>query len=1154
MLIGIIKWFNSVRGFGVVENPEEGEFFLHINNFINSPKSNLIPEFNIEKEVIAFNKKIDSEKNRKVAEDCHLLGETGDWELIMNYLEKPDNVSIEEMFTGRGRSGNSYHHNEMRNLSLKELAVKQFIKGKSESELFGIITKYYDSDLNSKKFISYCNLIEKIINNELEGERAKSILDNIYTYFRNNLNEEILFYTWKSKQFKFISYTDTDEYEIPESILKNYSNEISPVELERIIKYDFGLQFCTDFLASKFKDLNELDTNELEELYAFLKFIDEEDREKQKLNLDKQYSERIIVELREKANQLELIKNQDDFNNYNLLKKLVFNQVNQETQNKISKDIDKIIAERCSEEFKSELWIKGIVDDAPFELILKTFCNAQTQNDKRTTILEKLTEDKQVELLKAYSINGNWINAFNVLEYLLKKENTLGYDFKISDKLFESNFWKGKKFYDLASTYSQYVNYSTTELEKFELFFKGLVKDVPVDIVRQNINDINEDKIRKICSNQIENKNFILEILIAKIALTEISDIEWIYDLGNKFLDSSRFKKLDQNVNRTINQLDYFKLWEKGKAKIFPSGNIRELLTENFESYKEIDKWIASNLITKDKVCDFLLKDLYELTPVTDRIIFYRQFNHIKYLLNADELYIDKIQAIKNNFFKIILWFFDKEVTLNFDLLKHKFIYFSPSDQVRIIRKLFSLKVKGNFDFSVEKLNELTRIDLDLYKINLNFNPTISLDISSDVVIKALVSYSQKKKFLVETELLSVILNDLKDDKKRRFKLESYFENCRGREIANLGMHNGVIGKVKYGDDKYYFAISFPTGELKSIYHGSRRREEYKPNPEFEKLKDAVKKLPGSRWNQNGMHWGVPSQYESDVMIFAKEHRFRFYFGGKDYSNNTHLVEFKRAEVPNGISFCEGRLANKPHEIFKKSFWWCTGQACFEKCETIHPPDQWENYSLLDFCEILGLNTDEINRMGDFISKGHYYQFIGLINRFNQLLEKLYCQDCKEILYPIEIANFAAHAVVRFHCINNNCSNNEEVYLNHCLNGKCNAIIDSRISKKCSNGLYICDNCGSCCSHEMFKRRLSYLQLNGGYIHGDLIRCLDKKLGHLERAEYFCYKCENKMVETSDDIFKCNQCNDVTYDTTKYHFERPHKQLITPRISDNWNE
>jgi hypothetical protein len=55
--------------------------------------------------------------------------------------------------------------------------------------------------------------------------------------------------------------------------------------------------------------------------------------------------------------------------------------------------------------------------------------------------------------------------------------------------------------------------------------------------------------------------------------------------------------------------------------------------------------------------------------------------------------------------------------------------------------------------------------------------------------------------------------------------------------------------------------------------------------------------------------------------------------------------------------------------MFKKEFWWCGGQPCFSKCETIHKTDEWEKYTLLDFCEILGLNTDETNKMGDYISK-----------------------------------------------------------------------------------------------------------------------------------------------------------------------------------------
>ena len=182
--------------------------------------------------------------------------------------------------------------------------------------------------------------------------------------------------------------------------------------------------------------------------------------------------------------------------------------------------------------------------------------------------------------------------------------------------------------------------------------------------------------------------------------------------------------------------------------------------------------------------------------------------------------------------------------------------------------------------------------------------------------------------------------------------------------------------------------------------------------------------------------------------------------------------------------------------------------------------------------------------MGDYIPKGHYYQFMALINRFNRLLKKLYCQDCNHILYPSDFgtSHFAAHTIVRFQCRNESCSNNDEIYLNHCLNGKCNCIIDSRVSKRCDNGLFICDTCGSCCSHNMLERRLSNLKLTGGYIHDNLVKCVNEKLGHLERGEYFCYKCKSEMKEISNDIFQCSSCN-VRYDTRIYNLKRPHKYI-----------
>jgi ribosomal protein L37AE/L43A len=105
------------------------------------------------------------------------------------------------------------------------------------------------------------------------------------------------------------------------------------------------------------------------------------------------------------------------------------------------------------------------------------------------------------------------------------------------------------------------------------------------------------------------------------------------------------------------------------------------------------------------------------------------------------------------------------------------------------------------------------------------------------------------------------------------------------------------------------------------------------------------------------------------------------------------------------------------------------------------------------------------------------------------------------------------------------------------LNGKCNNIIDSRISLKCDNGLIICENCGSCCSHDQLRRRLEKLKLTGGYINPNLIKSVNEKLAHLERGEYFCYKCKARMNEEEKGIFKCSNCL-TKYDTNKYKSKR----------------
>ena len=89
------------------------------------------------------------------------------------------------------------------------------------------------------------------------------------------------------------------------------------------------------------------------------------------------------------------------------------------------------------------------------------------------------------------------------------------------------------------------------------------------------------------------------------------------------------------------------------------------------------------------------------------------------------------------------------------------------------------------------------------------------------------------------------------------------------------------------------------------------------------------------------------------------------------------------------------------------------------------------------------------------------------------------CRDCGEIMHPVKNSNFSFYRVSRFHCGNEDCPNDDEVYLTHCINHRCHEIIDSRDSAKCQPegfsqeryGWYVCPYCYACCNTTKLKQR-----------------------------------------------------------------------------------
>lgn len=1135
MTVGLIKWFDKIKGFGVIGTPDKGDFFLHENSLNADYKLLKIGT------PVYFNEK--TERNKNTAKNCQLIRELNDLHLIIDFLEKKDTVPIEITVKGISKWGNPYKKNEIENFSIVKISLWKIKNSTTVENLNKFLKNYYEEKLDSHHFVSYCKLIDKIYDtkfkkNALNEEIPPNSADSLFVHFGSNIKDRNLFEIWQSKKFRFIGKTQHSDYEIPQKVLQKFKKNFDLKDLERIVNYDYGKDYVYDIIDQALKRYEESKWN-TKGLLKLINQLKENHTQYLTEKLLKRLERKTKNNIKSKVETIGKINSEMSFKSYYQLNNIIPFELKEPSKIKLKELINNLIIENTESNFKVELWLKGFNIRVPDNEIKSKFNQDITAINQRITILINVSKELRDKLIAEYFISERPKKGFELIELLLKRLDDLNYKFSLKETLFDTGFWEDKKSKDVLDSVKIIVNSIATPEENYTLFFLGLTNKFPAEQIKNKVLNLNQDELESIIKHSECTEQFLfdlIEVLLKKENILEW--IDWLYSITQDYLSPTNFNRFDNLCFSEFNEFDYYKLWEKGKGKITPQKAITGLLDEYPNSYKVIPKWKINNIVNDEVLLNVLLTNLDFIKTIKDRKTFYTAYYHIRTILHYQLMDSKDIKGIKIEIIPLLLWFFNDENSFNFELLKRKFIYFNPQDQVKVIKKIFHQINNHNIQLTIEELNEIMRIDLDLYKTNQNFNPEIILDISTDIVIKSILNYKKKGKFLIEGELLKIVLHNLYGNNKRKFELGNYFETCKGRMTAEFDwIRNGEISKIPFGNNQFYYCIKFDYDST---------------------LVEKIKTIPGRKYNSDGKHWGIPSRYTDEVLKFAQENRFYLDFEGSNYSNNVHLARFKREDVPKGITFCDGRISNTKHKTYKKTFWWCVNQPCFQNCETTHSVDEWENYTFLDFLLILGFNLDETkNNPKDLVLKGEYYKFISLLNRFNRLLEKIYCTECDEILYPTQTSHFAAHTVVRFCCENKQCSQHKNViYLNNCLNGKCNSIIDSRVSKKCTNGLYICETCGSCCSHSFFKRRKENLEIADNFnneqkrwIYNDTKRKYDNKLGHLERADYFCHKDGKKMKETETDIFECSCGN--KYDTKSYKIKRLHRHLTPQDVNDN---
>ena len=200
--------------------------------------------------------------------------------------------------------------------------------------------------------------------------------------------------------------------------------------------------------------------------------------------------------------------------------------------------------------------------------------------------------------------------------------------------------------------------------------------------------------------------------------------------------------------------------------------------------------------------------------------------------------------------------------------------------------------------------------------------------------------------------------------------------------------------------------------------------------------------------------------------------------------------------------YCAPRLADLPNILTGKRCAICQSDMCFVTSLKKNPA--WRDYKLPHVLEILGYSVLAETEAG-IIPNEVYNQFVNQVNKAIRFCRLIVCKECGHVLFPAK-PNSRSHSL--FKCLLPCCEEyNKEVYLNWCHECK-TTVIDSRETKKCPNGLYICPNCGSCCSDDFFQMQATKYRLQGIRVPSMISNSIGK--GHNNRHIFFCSKCGTK--------------------------------------------
>lgn len=409
------------------------------------------------------------------------------------------------------------------------------------------------------------------------------------------------------------------------------------------------------------------------------------------------------------------------------------------------------------------------------------------------------------------------------------------------------------------------------------------------------------------------------------------------------------------------------------------------------------------------------------------------------------------------------------------------------------------LKTFISSDSSLRKTDSLYYVDIQ--------------DVSVDTLRKYVISLPQKFQMVGEDEFL---VPSYKEETYDLFLIKTLSEILRMRIVpqkgALVGLRFDVFGYWKeiyttLSDDEKCDSRGEAFKKALSVFKEKESNEVYRRT-----VVSLKKELKTNEYN--GEYFELKYDRQQLVRLIS-----RYYFKEtlKDDDDDTRRNFLTLSYTGNFKPYCAPTLSEANNPAIDLPFFWCRGKECFHNNladQTLAEQNDWQHYTLYHMVEIIGFPKLHMTP-GGYEPDNVVRVFIAVANKAMQKFKRLKCRGCGHLMFTDKSGRFNRHNY--YSCINPICPEARiPVYLNYCYKCK-KGLIDSRDTKRCPNGWYICPTCLACCDDEQYERQAQRYRILNSPVPERIARMLGH--GHNDKGEYFCPDCGGPIEFVMDERY-----------------------------------